>query len=252
MPCGQKGRVDQLWTSRTGPIAPAWIHSAICGAVCWPAAQNMWVAAPVSRAVRTTSLRLAEDGGERLVGDDVLPGPHRRDGDRRVQVVGRHDVDGVEVLLLRQHLPEVGVGGDARAGRGAVVAVDDLAAHLAPARAGPRALRPGGVLQEGPHLVPQLEAGPLDVVLAPPVGVADRGDAEVGPLQGRHELPEALRAAADEAHVDAVARRHVPRSPEDRGVTTRVTAAVVALFSRKVRRLTEPGFGMGGLLAGGS
>ena len=31
MPCGQKGRVDQLCTSRTGPIAPAWIHSAICG-----------------------------------------------------------------------------------------------------------------------------------------------------------------------------------------------------------------------------
>ena len=55
MPCGQKGRVDQLCTSRTGPIAPAWIHSDSCGVDCCPAAQNMWVAAPVSRAVWITS-----------------------------------------------------------------------------------------------------------------------------------------------------------------------------------------------------
>src|SRR6266702_8968641 len=27
MPCGQNGRLDQLWTSRTGPIAPSQIHS---------------------------------------------------------------------------------------------------------------------------------------------------------------------------------------------------------------------------------
>src|SRR5579859_5886565 len=27
MPCGQKGRLDQLCTSRTGPMAPAQIHS---------------------------------------------------------------------------------------------------------------------------------------------------------------------------------------------------------------------------------
>ena len=27
MPCGQNGRLDQLWTSRTCPIAPSAIHS---------------------------------------------------------------------------------------------------------------------------------------------------------------------------------------------------------------------------------
>ena len=27
MPCGQNGRLDQLITSRTGPMAPAQIHS---------------------------------------------------------------------------------------------------------------------------------------------------------------------------------------------------------------------------------
>ena len=55
MPCGQNGRVDQLCTSRTGPIAPASIHSAICAVDSVPAEQNMCVAAPVSRAVWTTS-----------------------------------------------------------------------------------------------------------------------------------------------------------------------------------------------------
>src|SRR6185437_11257009 len=29
MPCGQNGRLDQLWTSRTCPIAPSAIHSEI-------------------------------------------------------------------------------------------------------------------------------------------------------------------------------------------------------------------------------
>ena len=54
MPWGQKGRVDQLCTSRTRPMAPAWTHSAICDVACCPAAQNMCVAAPVWRAVSTT------------------------------------------------------------------------------------------------------------------------------------------------------------------------------------------------------
>ena len=31
MPCGQNGRVDQLCTSRTGPIAPLQIHSQSVG-----------------------------------------------------------------------------------------------------------------------------------------------------------------------------------------------------------------------------
>ncbi len=55
MPCGQNGRDDQLCTSRTGPIAPASIHSVICAVDCRPAEQNMCVAAPVSRAAWTTS-----------------------------------------------------------------------------------------------------------------------------------------------------------------------------------------------------
>ena len=102
----------------------------------------MWVAAPVSRAVWIDEPRLVEDVAERLVDDHVLPGLHGRERDRGVEVVGRHDVDGVEVLLLRQHLAEVGVGVAARAGRRAVVPVHDLAAHLAPAGAGPRPLGP--------------------------------------------------------------------------------------------------------------
>ena len=46
--------MSALMRSRTRPMAPAWTHSAICGAVWFPAAQNMCVAAPVWRAVWTT------------------------------------------------------------------------------------------------------------------------------------------------------------------------------------------------------
>ena len=206
MPCGQNGREDQLCTSRTGPIAPAWIHSAICGVDSVPAAQNMWVAAPVSRAVLDDEPRLVKEVADRLVDDDVLAGLHRREGDRRVEVVGGHDVDGVEVLLLRQHLAEVGVGVAAPAGGRGVVPVDQLAAHLAPAGTGLGALGPAGIGQELADLVPQLEAGPLDVVLALAIGVADRGDPQVRPLQRGHELSEPLGAVSHVGDVDAIAR----------------------------------------------
>ncbi len=55
MPCGQNGRVDQLCTSRTGPMAPASTHSVSSAVDSSAEAQNMCVAEPVSRAVRTTS-----------------------------------------------------------------------------------------------------------------------------------------------------------------------------------------------------
>ena len=188
--------------------------------------------------------RLVEDVAERLVDDDVLPGLHRRERDRGVQVVRRHDVDGVEVLLLRQQLPEVGVGVAAPAGQSAVVPVHDLAADLAPAGAGLRPLGPRGVLQERADLVAQLEAEPLDVVLAPAVGVADRGDAQVRPLERGHELPKPLRAAADIGHVDAVAGGTC-RGPPEAWRDDEGHGCGGALVSRKVRRLTDGGLGHG-------
>ena len=110
MPCGQKGRVDQLCTSRTGPIAPLESHSQSIGVLGLSAMQKSWVATPVcravSRAIRSSSKTL-EIG---LCVIDVLPLPHRPDGDRCVQVLGRHDVDGVDVLFLVEHLAEVGIG----------------------------------------------------------------------------------------------------------------------------------------------
>ena len=53
---------------------------------------------------------LVENVGDRLVRDDVFPLPHGPDGDHSVEVLGRHDVDGVEVLFLVEHLAEVGIG----------------------------------------------------------------------------------------------------------------------------------------------
>ncbi len=116
---------------------------------------------------------------ERLVGDHVLAGAQARERDRGVEVVGRHAVDRVQVLLLREQLAKVGVGPAARARCGPVVAVHELAADLAPAGAGSRPGGPIRVAQEAADLVAQLEARPLDVVLAAAVRIAHGDDAEL-------------------------------------------------------------------------
>ena len=47
--------------------------------------------------------------GERLLHIDVLSCLHRHVGDDGMGVIGRGDDDRVDVLLLLEHLPEVGV-----------------------------------------------------------------------------------------------------------------------------------------------
>src|SRR5207302_3958828 len=55
--------------------------------------------------------RLVHGPRERLLAVDVFLCAHRRRGDRRVHVIRRCDDDAVEILLLRQHLAEIGVLG---------------------------------------------------------------------------------------------------------------------------------------------
>ena len=58
--------------------------------------------------------RFGDRPGQRLLHVDVLAEIHRRQRDRRVHVVGRRDDDGVDVLLLVEHLPVVLVARGAR------------------------------------------------------------------------------------------------------------------------------------------
>ena len=77
---------------------------------------------------------------------DVLALLHRRHADHAVQMVGRHDLDGIEILFLVQQFAEVGVGGTAA--RCAVIRLDDVLADVAAARDGAFAAgAPVGLIQ---------------------------------------------------------------------------------------------------------
>ena len=87
--------------------------------------------------------------GDRLVHQDVLALLHRRDGDGRVKMIGRHDLDGVQVLFFVQQFAEVGVGGARlellRAPLVGVVGVDDFPAHFPAAGAAVVVFSPVGL-----------------------------------------------------------------------------------------------------------
>jgi hypothetical protein len=76
--------------------------------------------------------------GDRLVHQHVLALLHRGDGDRRMEMIGRHDLDGVQILLGVQQLAEIGIGGTClefvRAAFLGVVRIDHVTPNLAPPR----------------------------------------------------------------------------------------------------------------------
>ena len=53
--------------------------------------------------------RFVDGPGQRLLDEDVLAELHRRFRNDRVGVIGRGHEDGVDILLLLEHLPKVGV-----------------------------------------------------------------------------------------------------------------------------------------------
>ena len=204
--------MDQLCTSRTGPIAPLESHSQSVGVVGKVGhAEELGGHAGLPGRVAGDA-QLVENIGNRLVRDDVFALPHRPDGDHSVQVVGRHDVDGVEALFLVEQLAEVGIGA---AGPGlallGIMPVDQFEAHFAPAKSAAGAGRPVRIAEELADLVVELVGAPLRVVVALAIGIAHGHDLDRRMLQGGHELAQALRAAADEADLDLLAGRDVLR-----------------------------------------
>ena len=132
--------------------------------------------------------------GQRLVHHDVLALLHRRHADGRVQMVGRHDLDRVDALLLVQQLAEVLAGGGA---------LEVLVARLLANR--PRRLPGKGrgrrefpacflnwVREHPADAVAESRSGPVQIVRAVLHDVADGHDLERGLELGGYSVPGAL------------------------------------------------------------
>ena len=218
MPCFQSrpARSDQTWTSRTSPMTPAWIHSLV--------SREPFGGVPLVAHLRRDACRLGGLGQlaalvqrvrQRLLAVDVLAGPDRRHRGDGVDVVGRADRDGVDVLgFLVEHLAEVLVSprlreGLERAGRAVVVDVaqgDDVGAELADVAMSPPPMPP----QPMPATLSRSLGG---VCPGPPKQHMPRDDREAESQGGRG----CEKVAAGFADVAARDLLLIMRTPEGRG-----------------------------------
>ena len=111
----------------------------------------------------------------RLVHDDVLAALHGGNADDAVEMVGRHDLDGVDVLFLVEQLAEIGISGasaDALAGTlGTIVGVDDVFGAIpAAGDGGVGAGFPVGLVERAANVVSQPGGGPVAVASASLLG----------------------------------------------------------------------------------
>jgi len=175
-----------------------------------------------------------------LVHRHMLALLHRGNRNRRVQVIGRHDFHGVQVLLLLQQFAEVGVSGAAfvivRGALGGVISLDDFAADFASSGNPVDPFMPIGLAEELPNVVPQSELVPVHVVVAAAVGVARGDNLNIVVLQHRQQLADALRAHANVSDGQFVARATKLVPPRTWRGTMVKAAAVVAAVVRNVRR----------------
>jgi hypothetical protein len=124
----------------------------------------------------------------------VLPGPHRREADEGVEMVGRGDQHRVDRLLLLEHHPEVFVDRARVVGRLGAVVLLDFGLHRAAA----------GL----PLVVPALQVPRLG-------GVGERDDLGVIFLEESPGVGPPLAAGADDGDVHLVARRDELLAAED-------------------------------------
>ena len=188
MPCGQIGRLVQMWTSVTSPMTPAWTHSLTSRASSpeWPWLP-IWVTTPVRSGDLGQRAGLLDGVGERLLDVDVLARLHRGPGDRGVEVVGGGDEHRVQVGFAVQQFAEVGV----------LPGLQEL-------------LLPAVALLAGVAVA--VDEAFLDApVHDAPVHVADRGDVFGAELLG---VLRALTADPDDREVEAVGGRLVAGSAE--------------------------------------
>src|SRR5574340_747202 len=95
---------------------------------------------------------------------------HSRYRNRRVKVIGRHDLHDVDALLLREQLAEIGICPAALVLPGlplaGIVGVDYLPSDLSSTRAARSVFSPRGVPEQGPDAVTNRVLSPLHVVAA--------------------------------------------------------------------------------------
>src|SRR5450759_4382851 len=138
-------------------------------------------------------------------------------------MVGRHDLDGVEVLLFLQQLPEIRIGGNSfevlRRPLLRVVGFEDFFGHIAAAAYPADAGAPSRILQSLAHAVANAGLVPVDVIRAVLDGVAYGRDLHLRGGDEPQHLSRSLRAATDVSQGDLIAwsdvsrpAQHVPRN----------------------------------------
>ena len=120
MPCGQNGRLDQLCTSRTCPMAPSASHSEMS---CVDSLDGLFTGSDgghfhLARHLRHAP-RIADGVRHGLLTQHVLVPAHGRDRDGCVPMIGRGDVNRVQILFLLQQLAIIAISRAALVGAGA-------------------------------------------------------------------------------------------------------------------------------------
>src|SRR6476620_6237518 len=135
-----------------------------------------------------------------------------------MQMVGRHDLHAVEILLLLEQLAEIDIAGDApevlRAPLLCVVGLDDVLCHVATGPDAGVVASPVGIVEHLSNAVTEPGLVPIDVVRRVLDGIADRRDLHLRHRDPPYQLAQSLRAAPDVRHRDLVARRDVAATTE--------------------------------------
>ena len=161
---------------------------------------------------------LVDAVGQGLVHEDVLAFLHRGHGDGRVEMIGCHDFDRVQVFFLFEQLAKIGISGAAlklfRALLLCVNGLDEFLGNVASSRDARRAAPPFRLAHRAgdrrAHLVP----GPVHIFVAVLDRIASRDDLDLRHRKHGDHLAQSLRAAADVGHSDFLAGRDKPRSSE--------------------------------------
>ena len=118
-----------------------------------------------------------------------------------MQMVGRHNFYGIQVLLLLQQFPEIGIGGARlellRAPLVGVIGVHHCAPDFAAPGTAVVVFSPDGISQVFAYSVPDAVLAPLQVVAAIGVRITDGNDLYLGVGEQIPEFPKPLGAHAD-------------------------------------------------------
>jgi hypothetical protein len=157
--------------------------------------------------------------GDRLMHQDMLALFHRRNGDCRMQVIRRHDFDGVHVLLILQKLPKIRIGSASvelpRISLVGIRGLDNFLCDLPPAGDARRTPSPIGFAKRRGDGCPKFILGPVHVVVTVFDRIADGDNLDLRHGEHAEHFPESLSATADVRQVDLLTGRNKTRSTQN-------------------------------------